>query len=211
LCICEGQQEKLYLEHLAGLIKDFPKKAVKFNIYIDQSQRLDKTYENFDSAALFDYDFDEYVLHNIDEARFQSNIRYCDLKNKKLKPTSRKEGRYIYHAYSNVNFDLWLILHKEACCKHVTKNDAYIEDIKRIYGLGSIDNIKSEPSVRKILKQIELEDVKTAIFRADEIRNNKLEDDAVELCSTKIYQNPDFSINNFVRIVLQDCGDLPAS
>ena len=46
LCICEGQQEKLYLDHVAGLIKDFPRKVIKFNSYIDTPYRLTKTYED---------------------------------------------------------------------------------------------------------------------------------------------------------------------
>jgi hypothetical protein len=199
-CICEGQQEKMYLEHLAALIKDFPCKVVKFNVYIDQPQRLEKIYDDFDSVALFDYDFDE--------DRFHRNIIYCEEKNKRLKPTVRKQGRYIYHAYSNVNFDLWLILHKEPYNRCVTKNDAYVDDVKRIYGLNSMDNIKSEPVMKRILGQISLKDVRSAIERADEIRGNKLDDDAIILRSIKIFQNPDFSINSFVKMVLIDSGDL---
>jgi hypothetical protein len=120
----------------------------------------------------------------------------------------RKQGRYIYHAYSNVNFDLWLILHKEPYNRCVTKNDAYVDDVKRIYGLNSMDNIKSEPVMKRILGQISLKDVRSAIERADEIRGNKLDDDAIILRSIKIFQNPDFSINSFVKMVLIDSGDL---
>ena len=36
LCVCEGQQEKMYLDHIARLIKDFPRKVVTFNSYIDK-------------------------------------------------------------------------------------------------------------------------------------------------------------------------------
>ncbi|MDQ2085647.1 hypothetical protein RBH29_04265 [Herbivorax sp. ANBcel31] len=34
LCICDGQQEKMYLQHLAKLIKKFPRKVVTFNTFI---------------------------------------------------------------------------------------------------------------------------------------------------------------------------------
>ena len=37
LCICEGQQERMYFDHLAKLIKDFPKKVVKFNTCTENS------------------------------------------------------------------------------------------------------------------------------------------------------------------------------
>jgi len=32
LCVCEGQQEELYLKHVAFLLKKFPELVVKFNI-----------------------------------------------------------------------------------------------------------------------------------------------------------------------------------
>ena len=112
----------MYFDHLAKLIKDFPKKVVKFNTFIDSPHRLEKRYEEYDSAAIFDYDFNE--------TEFYRNIEICNQLNKKLKPTKRNSGRHIYHAYSNVNFDLWLILHKQDYNKRVSKNDAYINDVR---------------------------------------------------------------------------------
>ena len=90
--------------------------------------------------------------------------------NKKLKPTKRNSGRHIYQAYSNVNFDLWLILHEQDYNKRVSKNDAYINDVRRVYGLKRADDIKSEDVINKILGQITLKDVKEAIKRAENIR-----------------------------------------
>jgi len=165
LCICEGQQEKMYLNHLASLINDFPRKMVKFNTFIDTPHRLVKRYEEYDSAAVFDYDFND--------VEFKRNIKLCDELNRKLKSTKKYGGRYIYHAYSNVNFDLWLILHKENYNRLVSRNDAYICDVRRIYGLGMTDNIKNEDNIIKILSQITLEDVKNAIIRAKNIRSSK--------------------------------------
>ena len=200
LCICEGQQETMYFSHLAKLIKDFPNKVVKFNTYEDLPLRLEKRYENYDSAAIFDYD------HN--DAEFKKNIEFCDKLNKKLKPTIRKEGRCVYHAYSNVNFDLWLILHKEDFNGMVSKNDSYITDLKKVYGLKPTDNIKNEEVINKILNQITLDDVKAAIERADNIRRRKANADCILFGNTKTYSNPDFSIHEFLKAVLQDSGDL---
>lgn len=92
----------MYLAHVANLIKDFPRKVIKFNTYFGSPYRLTKTYEDYDSAALFDFDFNE--------VEFRRNIEICDSLNKKLKSSKKEKGRFIYHAYSNVNFDLWLIL-----------------------------------------------------------------------------------------------------
>ena len=190
----------MYFDHLAKLIKDFPKKVVKFNTFIDSPHRLEKRYEEYDSAAIFDYDFNE--------TEFYRNIEICNQLNKKLKPTKRNSGRHIYHAYSNVNFDLWLILHKQDYNKRVSKNDAYINDVRRVYGLKRADDIKSEDVINKILGQITLKDVKEAIKRAENIRIIKEESDSKNIFNTLIYENPDFSIHEFLRFVLEDSGDL---
>ena len=105
LCICEGQQEEMYLNHLAYLIKDFPRRVVKFNTIIDRPFRLNKTYEESDSAAIFDYDFND--------VEFKRNLELCDRLDSPNKAKKRKKVKRVYHGYSNVNFDLWLILHKE--------------------------------------------------------------------------------------------------
>lgn len=200
LCICEGQQEEMYLNHLAYLVKDFPNKVIKFNTIIDRPYRLNKTYEEYDSAAVFDYDFNDI--------EFKRNIELCDRLDNSSKGKKKIKGKRVYHAYSNVNFDLWLILHKEDFNSPVFKNDAYISDVKRIYGLGSRENIKNEGTIKKILEQITLEDVKDAINRADEIRRKKLDKDKMFIGSTDYYTNPDFSLHEFIRTVLKDCGQL---
>jgi len=200
LCICEGKQETMYLNHVAKLIKDFPRKVVKFNTFEDSPHRLEKRYENYDSAAVFDFDNNE--------VEFKRNIEICDSLNNKLKPSKRKKARHIYHAYSSMNFDLWLILHKENYNKSVTKNDAYISDVRRIFGLKPTEDIKKEEGIKKILSQITLDDVKSAIKRAETIRKNKVIADSKKIGNTMIYSNPDFSIHEFIKAVLKDSGDL---
>lgn len=107
-----------------------------------------------------------------------------------------------------MNFDLWLILHKENYNKCVSKNDAYINDVRRIFGLKATDDIKNEDIIERILSQITLDDVKSAIRRAESIRRNKDIADSTLIGNTIIYSNPDFSIHEFLRTVLKDSGDL---
>ena len=194
LCVCEGQQEKLYLEHVAKLIKNFPEKVVKFNCYIDNPHRLNKLYEETDCGVLFDFDFKR--------RRFENSIILCE----KLHRERRNQN--IYHAYSNVNFDLWLILHKQDYNRCVSRNNAYVNDVKRVYNLNGNDDIKKERINKKILDQITLSDVKNAIERAERIKGSKPETDVVIIGNTKTYPNPDFSLHEFLKIVLQDSGDL---
>lgn len=201
LCICDGQQEEMYLQHVARLVNDFPNKVITFNTYIDTPLRLIKTYEDYSCAALFDYDFDD--------VNFKRNIELCDkLNNKEKKSRKRKSDRFICHAYSNVNFDLWLILHKEDFNRSVCRTDAYVDDVRRIYGLGLNEDIKNKNTLNKILSQITLSDVKDAIRRAEKIRKEKDQNDATRIGSTITYSNPDFSIHEFLKAVLMDSGDL---
>ena len=194
VCICEGTQEKMYLEHVANLIKNFPKKVVKFNCYIDKPYRLQKIYEEMDCGVLFDFDFNQ--------RNFENSIRLCE----KLHGKRRKQN--VYHAYSNVNFDLWLILHKRDYNRTINRNNAYIDDVKRNYGLSRKDDIKKASVIQIILNQITLSDVKEAIARAEKIKSSKLEWDAVQIGNTKTYSNPDFSLHNFLKVVLEDSRDL---
>ena len=197
LCVCDGQQEKLYLEHVGKLISDFPRRVVKFNTLIDRPQRLEKSYEEYDSAALFDFDYNE--------GQFKTNIELCNRMHNTYKST-RKTGRCIYHAYTNVNFDLWLILHKQDFSRSVARNSAYVPEVKRLYSLSTRENIKAEATIRRILGQISLADVKQAVNRAENIRRGKLQEDGTVVGSTVCYPNPDFSLHEFMKVVLTDCG-----
>jgi hypothetical protein len=136
------------------------------------------------------------------------NFQLCDRLNRNNRPTKRKNGRYTYHAYSNVNFDLWLILHKEEYNRPVSDSKAYVADVRRVYRLGCEEDIKSEVVIRKILSQISLNDVKDAISRACRIREGKLDGDRMIIGSSYCYPNPDFSIHNFLMTVLRDCNEL---
>lgn len=196
-CVCEGQQEEMYLKHVAFLLKKFPERVVTFNTTNGLPERLKRNYTEYDNAALFDYDFRD--------TEFRQNIMICE----QLQRKSRKEkGKNVYHAYSNVNIDLWFILHKEDFNRPVASNDAYISDVRRIYGFNREADIKEKANLDRILKQITLEDIKCAIGRAEQIREGKLESDCFMVESTACYNNPDFSLHKFLKIVLQDCGEM---
>ncbi|MCR6547215.1 RloB domain-containing protein [Dehalobacterium formicoaceticum] len=196
-CVCDGQQEEMYLKHVAFLLKIFPERVVTFNTTRGSAERLKKNYTEYDNAALFDYDFKD--------TEFRQNIIICE----QLRRKSRREkGKNVYHAYSNVNIDLWFILHKEDFNRPVASNGAYVVDVRRIYGLNREADIKERANLERILRQITLEDVRHAIRRADQIRAGKLESDCFMVDSVACYGNPDFSLHDFLKIVLQDCGEL---
>lgn len=106
-----------------------------------------------------------------------------------------------------MNIDLWLILHKEDFQKSVFSNNSYIPDVRGVFNLKSTDNIKNKEITRRIVEQITLEDVRSAINRADGIRNAKVGIDGEIVGNSIIYENPDFSLHEFLKIVLIASGD----
>jgi len=64
LCVCEGQQEELYLKHVAILLKKLPERVITFNTIIGNAIRLEKSYTEYDNASLFDYDFNKTQFTN---------------------------------------------------------------------------------------------------------------------------------------------------
>lgn len=194
-CVCDGQQEEMYLKHVAFLLKDFPERVVTFNTTQGSTERLKKNYTEYDNAALFDYDFKDM--------KFRQNILICEQLQRK---SSRENGKNVYHAYSNVNIDLWFILHKEYFNRPVASNDAYVADVRRIYGLSREADIKEKANIDRILRQITLDDVKYAIRRAEQIRAGKLKSDCFMVGNVICYGNPDFSLHEFLKVVLRNCG-----
>ena len=194
LCICEGLQEKMYLKHLGDLVGG----AVRINTQIGSHKALNRNeHIDYDCAVLFD--------HDGRETEFYEAIELCQKYDKKYR--KRGGNRRTYHAYSNRNFDLWLLLHKEPFSRPVMNNGEYVQEVRRIYGLGNEDDIKKEANIAKILEQIKLSDVREAVKRAESIRNKKLETDGKKLSETVVYDNPDLSIHEFIKIVLASAGE----
>ena len=80
--------------------------------------------------------------------QFEDNVRLCN--NIKI-------------AYTSVNFDLWLLLHKQKYNKVVQVSHAYVDLIRKKYGLSPTDDIKKKENIQKIVNQISIKDIKNAI------------------------------------------------
>ena len=175
-CYYEGTQEKKYFEHIAKIIRETnPSIGIKFKP-LSKLNVLDGSSTDVPKIAVFDYDSNKQ--------EFEKKVKMC------------KRTKILY---SNLNFDLWLLLHKKQFRKTVTENDDYINEIRREYKLGTTANIKTEDNINRILSQIKIEDVKTAILNAQEIMNNKLESDKIYVKRNfSYYDNPSMSIHEFL-------------
>ncbi len=200
-CVVEGQQEIIYLKRISALLTKFPERIVKINTALGDANKLNKNQSlpDYDRACFFDHDFNK--------VEFERNLDTCIKLNSKNKKARNKSEYNTYHAYSNICFDLWLILHKEFTTRLVSSADGYIDDVRRIYLLPKEADIKKEDVIEKIVSQINLDDVRTAISNAQRIRKSKLPTDEL-LTNEKnpYYSPPDFSIDVFLNTVLKDAG-----
>ena len=175
-CYFEGDQEKKYFEHIGKKVKEIdPCISLKFR-KVNKLKVLDESSTDVPKIAVFDYDSNKQ--------EFEKKVKMC------------RKTRILY---SNLNFDLWLLLHKKQFRKSVIGNDSYVDEIRKEYNLDSTANIKAEDNINKILDQIEISDIKRAIKNAKEIMNAKLESDRIYVKKNfSYYPNPSMSIQEFL-------------
>ena len=78
--------------------------------------------------------------------------------------------------YSNLTFDLWMILHRKECNGIFAHKKAYLKEINKAFSKNfiSLDKYKEEKNFKNILENyINLEEVEIAIKNAKKIRESK--------------------------------------
>lgn len=176
-CFFEGQQEKMYFDYVAKIVKKLNNNiSLKFK-EVAKLKTLDNSSTDVKKIAVFDYD--------LNKKDFEDKVKMC----------TRTEI-----LYSNLNFDLWLLLHKRMYEKNVQSNDAYVKLVRKEYNLEENANIKSKVNMEKILYQIKLNDIKVAINNAEKIMSKKLKEDGIYVKKGFVYfPNPSMSINIFFK------------
>lgn len=174
-CYFEGQQEKKYFKHISKKLSEYNRNiSIKFN-EVEKLKTLDRGSTGLKKIAFFDYDCN------------QVNFEQCVCMCKKTKPY-----------YTNLNFDLWLLLHKKQFAKVVSNNNDYQNEIREVYNLPKNANIKNEKTIDKMLEQIGLEEIEFAINNAKEIMNRKTPEDIKYINKFIYYDNPSMNIHEFI-------------
>ena len=201
----EGETEELYFQHLKNLIlkeenrianpviqieKCSPSKCVK-KISVIQSCII---------TAVFDIE-DNDADHR---KRFENIL-------KEMKAAERLGKSIKYElGYSNIDFELWIILHKKDLFRTVGSKAQYLTNINQIYGtkFKSLSEYKAKRNFSQILSKITLDDVKTAIARAEKITDQrKSEENPIKTCGYEWFdKNPSLSIQNIVTKIITECG-----
>lgn len=163
----EGDTEKAYLTWLSKAINsdDTATSRVSFDVRVGTNpvkhvKRLTITGKTI-VTHLFDFECNDEDHIN----RFISTL-------KNMKEAS-KVGRTVTYntGYTNLSFELWLILHKEKCNAPLISTAQYLPLINKIFNCSyqSPSEFKEQNNFECILNTLTLHDVKRAIVRAEEI------------------------------------------
>lgn len=201
----EGQCEELYLKHLEKLIHEsnqFPNEIIFF-IKQEKSPKsyvkINKPLDNSTVYHIFDY---EGIDPN-DKNKFEKTLNEIKEANNILPSIT-----YNY-AYSNICFELWIILHKKDCNKPMSYPKDYLSEINDAYHtkFESLKKYKEKKAFDKLLQSITLDNVKEAVQRSKTIMKNRKTVSTPINCNGYSYykENPSLSIWECIDIILSEC------
>lgn len=202
----EGETEKWYLEWLQKQINDCDEAVYKvvFDPQIQKNPvKRAKALTVTERTTLYhlsDYESDEPVH----VSNFRTTMDNMRAVSKLKKNIECKFG------YSNLTFDLWIILHKSNCNAPFTHRSQYITPINKAFDESFEDmaQYKHEKNFKRILSKLTLEDVKKAINRAKVIQLNN-ESRRYVLHEYKGYryykENPALEVGTIIEKIFKDC------
>ena len=203
----EDECEQLYLEWLKAHINETTESEynVTFDCKVEKNPetRAKKicTLQKIVIYHFFDYESDE-TEH---QKNFKTTLRRMRDVQKSGKTIKYKLG------YSNLTFDLWILLHKRECNASLSHRRQYLNSINRSFdeSFANMDEFKKADNFRRCLKKISLSDVKDAIKRSRRIMDMQ-ERNGSKQCNEYGYQyyreNPSLSCWEAIEVILKDCG-----
>lgn len=201
----EGETEVWYLKHLQMIIQSQEKRKVNPVITVKKTSPMKflKTFSTLCRSTITAfYDVEEPVDgHN---AQFESFLKEMN--------DAEKTGKSIIYelGYSNIDFELWIILHKKNLFKTVTNKANYLKEINDAYSteFEHLNEYKTKKNFKKILNQITLDDIKNAVSRADHIENQRKTDSIQKsLYGYKWFlKNPSLSLHGTIKNIIKGCG-----
>lgn len=203
----EGETEKWYLEWLQKTISSDSRSKynVKFDFKIERDpvSRLKNLSPigNIEITHIFDME-SEATDH---EEGFRSTLE-------RMKEAQRLGKNIVYKlGYSNLTFELWMILHKADCNGGKTNCKKYIPDLNNAYGekFKDLQEYKNEDNFKKrILQNLTIEDVISAVKRSQAIM--KVNEEICKLKNHEGYEyykeNPSLTVWEIIDKILRECG-----
>lgn len=202
----EGETEKWYLEWLQKQINEceYATYRVSFDCQIQKNPlKRAKALTVTSKTILYhlsDYESDE-PIHVQNFITIMDNMKKVSKLGKQIK---------CVFGYSNLTFDLWIILHKTNCNAFQTHRKHYIEPINQVFDekFENMDEYKHEKNFKRILSKISLDDVKCAINRAKMIQKSNFERGYTlhQYKGYKYYkENPSLELGSIFELIFKEC------
>ena len=202
----EGETEKWYLDWLQKTINVIPES--KYNVKLDAKIQKDPLARVKGMTLLeqteITHVFDRESEDSINTKQFQETLDRMSDAEQLGKDIDYKLG------YSNFTFELWIILHKVDCNGAKTNRKQYLYDLNKAYGekFEDLKEYKRENDFKRILKKLTIEDVISAVRRAETIMKRN-EESGYRLQQYKGYsfykENPSLSVWEIVDKILKEC------
>ena len=202
----EGETEKWYLDWLQKTINSITES--KYNVKLDskiQKNPLTRVkgmtlLESTEITHVFDRESED----DVHVKQFQETLDRMSDAEQLGKDIKYKLG------YSNFTFELWIIFHKTDCNGAKTHRKQYLPELNKAYDekFEYLQEYKRENDFKRILKKLTIEDVISAVKRAEAImkRNEK---SGYRLQQYKEYsfykENPSLSVWEIVDKILKEC------
>lgn len=203
----EGQTEMWYLKRLEYLINNNINSRFNVCIYCKVPKDPIKFVKNLKILSRTS------ITHLVDyESNNDEHVsKFTNILDKLKK--SKELGKQITYnlGYSNLTFELWMILHKSDCNCSYTNRLQYLKPLNSAYNekFKDLDDYKKETNFKRILNKVTLDDVKDAIKRSRNIMDNNARK-GYKMQTYKDYkyykENPSLSIWESVNKILNECG-----
>ena len=201
----EGETEKWYLDWLKKEINSDADS--KYTVIINATvQKHPLTFVKRQNAKST-----PQITHLCDvESAGTEDIRSFENVLKEMKKAKEEKKLKYLLGYSNLTFELWMILHKMDCSGMLDSKSQYLPLINQAFGerFETLSKYKERDNFHRCLSKLSIEDVCKAVCRAETIMNShKKIHREVNYASYKYYkENPSLSIWVSIKQILVDCG-----
>ena len=156
----EGDTEEWYLKWLEGLIDESDEAA--YRVSIDSQVNKDPLKRAKSLAITSKVEI--YHLSDYESDDPMHVKQFKETMNKMKSAMSLGKSISYKFGYSNLTFDLWIILHKIDCYSSIAYRKNYISFINKAFGetFESMEEYKHEKNFRRCLGKMDLNDVKNA-------------------------------------------------
>lgn len=201
----EGETEQLYLKWLERTINTSDCEfTVSFNVKVQKDPLSFVKGLSIQSETkifhLCDYESDE-------QCHWEQFRWYID-----RMAVAEKQGKQIKYkfGYSNLTFDLWIVLHKANCAGSLADRHQYLSKINSAFSenFENMDKFKKKENFERCLSKLTLDDVREAVRRAQKIMEHNAQNYShVEYRRFRYYrENPALEVGTIIGGILSDCG-----